>query len=1377
MTEATNLARPLARGAGAHGTSGEMGPVVATLVLEGGRVGDELGGMALLELGSALAAVTSSDAESHACASTPATDGADEAASRLEPGRLGRAPHWIDDTPPRACSGGTASSSRHIATVVPGVRFPSLEALRAAVRRCALTRAALVPVAAGSPEEVAAALGASRAATCAAQVLAPGRKGVSRPALEAVGARLWDAGVGRAIAANRAWLESLAGSRPTAADATSERDGRDNETTNCEGTPNLPPVLPHYYVYPEGIMGEVAAWGMDSRARFRAIDAPNAMPPEQATLAVNAARVKPGDFVVDPCVGGGAVAFAAAALGATTVLGCDVDERALDAAREAARRFFRTETNGETNANANVTEDSRGGFRRVAFAKASLLEDPRVSEAYGGLENAVDAIVTDLPYGVRSAAAGVGDGPGQDATPASMLDALLVLARRSLRPSGRVAVWLRRAVEGGEGGEDEAFVEGAMSEARVAATCASFGFEVERRAAETRASGVQRALYVLTRNDFRAEIPSRDASRDDTRRAAAARRDREATDAAAHEARAAALVMHCMLRRNENHGRVAASGGQDIWRAAWTGDVAATRRLLSFSRSPKADGEEEGKSEEEGKNKESRSLESARVSRVLHAREPAGARNTPLTCAAMYGRNKVVALLLDLGADADGDHGDSDKKVAPDARRRSATHRAAERGAAETVAALLRSGGNPFVTRPVSANGGTAFHAAAERGHVEVFRLLLDFCRERDGNRGAEDRRKTRKASSLAAALAGEDDSGRTPALAAARRGHADVVTAALEALEETSVAVTTADDSDGDTTPPGTDDGSPRHAPGENKKASRATRDVAVSAAAEAARWGHVAAVRAAASFVDLSGASRRGRDALARLAFEAERWQRDDVRAFVASVASVPKAAASETKKRAPGHDSAPNETIPAVPAGASAVRADARSGAALFYARDFFRDPALVSPMLAAFEAAYLPRDHPLVTPADRKGERRAVPRDQAYYAARYVAREDAEAEAEAPEKENRRRVRAWFASYRYNPDRTQQPTPSSDPPLGLLALAAKVARATGQTCNHAVINRYKSGDDGIGAHADKDLDLERGSFVVSASFGAERVMTFRPRRNLDEEESRVRSCESERDEKDVTPLDETEGSAVTEVRDANARVENEEKRTLGTPSPETVTSARRALTRLLRTDPEWLAASEAKARAPPRSDAKKAAAARENARAAALRQSDPDVIAAAAAADAARRAWRAYADAKAFRVVLEHGSAVFFNMAFNERWTHAIESVRTDSVRTSSVGDVGDSDESREDEDGCSERDEDGQSATTAGYSETREKKESARDGGGSGDSVGERVGVTLRRCRVAFDPAAARAAPGLPRARRRDAWRGLRESMADVDAAEIRWREG
>ena len=1317
-----------------------MAPVVATLVLEGGRVGDELGGMALLELGSALAAVTSSNAGSDAGAPTPATDGADEAASHMESGRLGRVPHWIDDTPPLARSGGTASSSRHNATVVPGVRFPSLEALRAAVRRCALTRAALVPVAVGSPAEVAAALGASRAAACAAQVLAPGRKGVPRPALEAVGASLWDAGVGRAIAANRAWLERLAKSEPAPADA----DGRKRDARDEKTTPNELPVLPHYYVYPEGILGEVAAWGADSRTRLRAIDAPNAMPPEQAMLAANAARVKPGDFVVDPCVGGGAVAFAAAALGATRVLGCDVDESALDAAREAATRFFRSETNG---ASFDV---------KVAFAKASLLEDPRVSEAYGGLENAVDAIVTDLPYGVRSVAAGrraTGVGPGKEATPASMLDALLVLARRALKKNGRVAVWLRRVVpeetdatnvnknrRGGFGG---------MSEEVVAATCASFGFRVERRANETRKSGVQRTLYVLTRDDFREtnEVIDEDIDGVLAARVSRARREREAADAAAHEARAAALIMHCRLRRNENHGRVAASGGQDIWRAAWTGDVASARRTLFFSFASE-DAKDADRDEDEDV--------PSRFRFILNAREPAGARNTPLTCAAMYGRGAVVDALLDLGADVDGIFFEThyasldDGGFVAEARRRTATHRAAECGAAETVAALLRRGGDPFAVRPVSANGGTAFHAAAERGHLGVFRLLLDFCRERDERDGFL-QKKNAPPSRLGSALAGEDDSGRTPALAAARRGHADVVAAALEALEETSARVTNADGSDGDT-PPDTDG---YHKNKNKKKASRATEEAAVSAAAEAARWGHVAAVRAAASFVDFSGASRRGRDALTRLAFEAERWQRDDVRAFVEELRAraspsdaaraAPKREAATTERRAPGEkrNSAPkDDVVPAVPAGASTVRADALSGAALFYARDFFRDPPLVSSMLAAFEAAYLPRDHPLVTPADRRGERRPVPRDQAYYAARYVSREESFANDEDK--------RVWYASYRYNPDRTQQPTPSSDPPEGLLALAAKVARATGQTCNHAVINRYENGDDAIGAHADKDLDLEDGSFVVSVSFGAERVMTFRPRRNLDEPDADA--------DADGHPSAETD----VETSDVSSTA-------LRRPGPETVKSTRRALLRLLRADPEWRAASEDKARAPPRSDAKRAAAAREKARAAALRVDDPAVIAAAAEAEAARRAWREYRDKNAFRVVLEHGSAVFFNMAFNARWTHAIDAA---SSAEREEGDVSVEDED-EDEDSEEDEDETAEAARQKISEKNTFDKASRAD---AGVRVGERVGVTLRRSRVAFDPALC-AAPDLPRARRRDAWRDLRERMADVDAAETRWREG
>ena len=159
------------------------GPVDVTLVLEGGRVGAELGSIALLELGSALAAVT-----------------------EIRGGTGAPAPRWIDDAVP-STSGGAPET-----VLTAGVTFSSLAAARAAVRRCALTRMALAPVASGDPSAVAFAMGPERAAKCVAQVLAPGRKGVPRVVLERVGAELWDAGVGRAVAADRAWLIAVAAS-------------------------------------------------------------------------------------------------------------------------------------------------------------------------------------------------------------------------------------------------------------------------------------------------------------------------------------------------------------------------------------------------------------------------------------------------------------------------------------------------------------------------------------------------------------------------------------------------------------------------------------------------------------------------------------------------------------------------------------------------------------------------------------------------------------------------------------------------------------------------------------------------------------------------------------------------------------------------------------------------------------------------------------------------------------------------------------------------------------------------------------------------------------------------------------------------------------
>lgn len=107
------------------------------------------------------------------------------------------------------------------------------------------------------------------------------------------------------------------------------------------------------------------------------------------------------------------------------------------------------------------------------------------------------------------------------------------------------------------------------------------------------------------------------------------------------------------------------------------------------------------------------------------------------------------------------------------------------------------------------------------------------------------------------------------------------------------------------------------------------------------------------------------------------------------------------------------------------------DPPTGAAVLYVRDFWDPVSGLARLRSEVEGAYIPRDDPLVTPADRKGERRPVPRDQAYFAACYTSAGDAN----------------WWASYRYNPDHTQQPAPGS-PPSIIRQLSARVAALTGQ-----------------------------------------------------------------------------------------------------------------------------------------------------------------------------------------------------------------------------------------------------------------------------------------------------------------------------------------
>ena len=182
--------------------------------------------------------------------------------------------------------------------------------------------------------------------------------------------------------------------------------------------------------------------------------------------------------------------------------------------------------------------------------------------------------------------------------------------------------------------------------------------------------------------------------------------------------------------------------------------------------------------------------------------------------------------------------------------------------------------------------------------------------------------------------------------------------------------------------------------------------------------------------------------------------------------------------------------------MPSGATTLFRDDATGALAYYVPPAsFCDglgeaSALLAEARREIEAHYLDRDDPLAATIDRRGARRAVPRDQAYFGARYASRE------RAAGKEASVSSKPWRASYRYNPDRTLQPTPAS-PPRVIRAVSRRVFEVCGQTCNHAVVNRYRDGADAIGAHADKATDLADGSFVVSVSLGATRTMVFEPR----------------------------------------------------------------------------------------------------------------------------------------------------------------------------------------------------------------------------------------------------------------------------------------
>lgn len=61
--------------------------------------------------------------------------------------------------------------------------------------------------------------------------------------------------------------------------------------------------------------------------------------------------------------------------------------------------------------------------------------------------------------------------------------------------------------------------------------------------------------------------------------------------------------------------------------------------------------------------------------------------------------------------------------------------------------------------------------------------------------------------------------------------------------------------------------------------------------------------------------------------------------------------------------------------------------------------------------------------------------------------------------------------------------------------LESIASQIKNSTGQSCNHVVVNQYRSGNDYIGDHRDKSETFEVDSSVLTLSLGSERVLRLK------------------------------------------------------------------------------------------------------------------------------------------------------------------------------------------------------------------------------------------------------------------------------------------
>ncbi|KAK9458690.1 uncharacterized protein V1516DRAFT_682361 [Lipomyces oligophaga] len=125
--------------------------------------------------------------------------------------------------------------------------------------------------------------------------------------------------------------------------------------------------------------------------------------------------------------------------------------------------------------------------------------------------------------------------------------------------------------------------------------------------------------------------------------------------------------------------------------------------------------------------------------------------------------------------------------------------------------------------------------------------------------------------------------------------------------------------------------------------------------------------------------------------------------------------------------------------------------------------------------------------------------------------------------------------WYPIYRHPMDPPNVPTYKFS--ASVKFVKATLESAIGQSFNHVLIQQYRSGDDGISEHADKTLDIVPGSKIVNVSFGAQRNMLFKKKRNawhqkIEYSDDDERNSEDEYEPSKVSSETNT-GDAVSQV----------------------------------------------------------------------------------------------------------------------------------------------------------------------------------------------------------------------------------------------------